>query len=503
MKARRFLPLATFAGEELPKRYELLPFRFARIDARELLVSETGEWLFAEPGTAHALVRGSIGADTDLYRTLKTRHFLFDERASPMLDVIATKVRTKRAAAVAATSLHIFVVTLRCDHSCHYCQVSRQTEDKTQFDMSPEVAARAVETMLESPASRITMEFQGGEPLLAFDRITAAVELAESGARARGKDLEVVIVSNLAHLTDDMLDWMRDHDVMISTSLDGPAKVHDANRPRPGNDSHERAIRGIERVREALGPGRVAAIMTTTRLSLAHPVEIVDEYARLDLRSIFLRPLSPYGFAVRTRRRTGYATDAFIPFYEKAFERILALNAQGVPLQETYASLVLSKILTPFATGYVDLQSPAGAGLSVLVYNYDGDVYATDEARMLAEMKDQSFRLGNVIHDHRAQLFASGGMQTLLDGALNETLPGCDTCAFQGWCGADPVFHYTTQGDPMGNRPTSEFCRRHLHLFPLLFRHLAQEDPQTMRTFWSWVRGVSPAEMTLEAIACA
>ncbi len=53
-------------------------------------------------------------------------------------------------------------------------------------------------------------------------------------------------------------------------------------------------------------------------------------------------------------------------------------------------------MLTPFTTGFVDLQSPAGIINSVVVYNYDGYVYASDESRRLAEYHDYTFRLGHV-----------------------------------------------------------------------------------------------------------
>jgi len=46
------------------------------------------------------------------------------------------------------------------------------------------------------------------------------------------------------------------------------------------------------------------------------------------------------------------------------------------------------------------MQSPAGEAWSVLVYNYDGDVYASDESRMLAEMRDWTFRSGTCIRTH-------------------------------------------------------------------------------------------------------
>ena len=41
--------------------------------------------------------------------------------------------------------------------------------------------------------------------------------------------------------------------------------------------------------------------MTTTKLSLGRVREIIDEYVAQGFRGIFLRPMSPYGFAVKTK----------------------------------------------------------------------------------------------------------------------------------------------------------------------------------------------------------
>src|SRR5258708_40345738 len=107
----------------------------------------------------------------------------------------------------------------------------------------------------------------------------------------RGKNLDIVVCSNLACVTDDMLRYFRDENVKVSTSLDGPAFLHNKNRPRPGHNSYEKAIEGIERSRAILGMERVAALMTTTAASLDYPAEIVDEYVSRDFHSIFLRPI--------------------------------------------------------------------------------------------------------------------------------------------------------------------------------------------------------------------
>jgi sulfatase maturation enzyme AslB (radical SAM superfamily) len=84
--------------------------------------------------------------------------------SSPLLEVLASKYRTKFDFICGSTKLHIFVVTLRCDHSCHYCQVSRQTVNKSEFDMPQDVAAAAVNIMLQSPSPRLTLELQGEGP---------------------------------------------------------------------------------------------------------------------------------------------------------------------------------------------------------------------------------------------------------------------------------------------------------------------------------------------------
>src|SRR5262249_3293348 len=151
--------------------------------------------------------------------------------------------------------------------------------------------------------------------------------------------------------------------------------------------------------------------------------------------------------------------------------------------------------LTPNGTGYVDLQSPAGAGLNVLVYNYDGDVYATDESRMLAEMGDRTFSLGNVLRHTRAEVFTSPAFVELLDAACNESLPGCSDCAFQPYCGSDPIYHHATQGDMVGHRATSGFCRRNMEIIKHLFKLMKTADREVINTLWSWVNDATPDEM--------
>lgn len=115
---------------------------------------------------------------------------------------------------------------------------------------------------------------------------------------------------------------------------------------------------------------------------------------RLGLDGIFLRSLSPYGFAIKTKQFARYGGREWLAFYERGLRYIIEVNRRGRHFPEVYATLLLKRMLSDRPIGYVDLRSPAGIGLGALVYNYDGAVFASDEGRMLAEMGDRTFELG-------------------------------------------------------------------------------------------------------------
>jgi uncharacterized protein len=482
----RFRDRGTFR-EGVGSRYKLLPMRLISLDSeRYVLTNFAGEYVVLPKQVVRQLVSHELDMSSDVYEELTSKHFVLDGDSSVAIDLLAVKYRTKQSLLANFTSLFMFVVTLRCDHSCPYCQVSRQSADRHAYDMKPEVAERAIDFMFQGPSRAIKVEFQGGESLLNFVLIRQIVERVESRNATEGRDLQFVIATNLVPLTDEMLDFCREHEILISTSLDGPRALHNQNRPRPGGDSYQLAVKGIHRAREALGHDRVAALMTTTEASLPMPGEIVDEYVRQGFSCIFLRPLSPYGFAVKTGMVSKYTSEQWLDFYKAALDHIIALNLGGTPFREEYSSLILRKMLTPYPTGYVDLQSPAGIGIAGLVFNYDGDVYASDEARMLAETGDRRFRLGNLLADSFDDVMLSDTLFDLLSETMTEGVPMCVDCGFQPYCGSDPVYHRATQGDAVGFKPSSGFCRKNMGVMRHLIR-LLEDDEQAASVLWSWI----------------
>jgi len=461
------------------------------------MTNDVGDHLILPRGEFDALVAHTLDTRSDRYHDLRAKNFVADDYGSVHARVLASRYRTKKAFLDGFAKLHIFVATLRCDHSCPYCQVSRQSEDRLKYDMTPEMARKGVDLMLRVPAPAVTCEFQGGEALLNFPLVQETIEYAVEQNQTMGKRIDFVVCTNLSTLSDEHLAYFARRNVKVSTSLDGPAFLHDRNRPFTKGSSHAVVERNIRRAQEALGLSQVSALMTATRESLKHPQAIVDEYLRLNLGSIFLRSLSPYGFAVKTQKSIGYTADEFLAFYKAALSHIIAVNRGGRTFSEAYASIILQKILTPFPVGYVDLQSPAGAGFGAVVYNYDGEVYASDEARMLAEMNDTSFRLGSLLENSYEEIFFGQRMQEIAAASCNEALAGCSDCAFQPYCGADPVFHYATQADMFGNRASSDFCRKNMGIMRHLFGLLGSGDSEIQEIFAAWISESSLTEARL------
>lgn len=495
----KFASRSDIAGD---RTYRLLPFRFRRLPwdpSRVLATSLAGDWLILPRADLDRVVAGVLDPDESLFADLEARHLIASDPSRSTLAPLLSQMRTRKAYLQSGPALHIFVVSLRCHHTCAYCQVSRQPSSKTEFDMAGDAAAHAVERLFEWPASTLTVEFQGGEPLLHFDRVKALVEAIEHRNVTEGRTLRFVIASTLHDLTDEQLAFMREHSFQLSTSLDGPEWLHNANRPRPERDSYRRTVEGIERGRRALGEDAVSALTTLTARSLEVPDAIVEEYRRQGFHSIFLRPLSPYGFARKTQARHGYTMADFLRFYAVALDRIVAVNAAGHAMEEAYASLLMAQLLTPFSHGYVDLRSPTGGGLGTVVYDYDGQVYPSDEARMLAAMGDHTFAMGRV-DQPVTEWLASPAMQRILGAAVAEALPTCADCAYVPWCGADPIDHYARQGDPVGHRPSSDFCARHMGLFDLLLQRWEVGSLYERNLFESWaIRQGASAPTVAEA----
>lgn len=467
---------------------DLVSFRWRPVGEQILLTNPFGDWIFVSPEELAALRTGR--PSDELSVRLADRSFVTSRLD---LERLRRRLANKKRFLAYGPNLHVVVVTLRCNQTCVYCHSSRAEMTRSDVDMTPEIAERTVDLILKSTSPRITIEFQGGEPLASFPVVQHLIEYARARNQAYGKELELALVSNLSLMTEDKLDYLIDRRVQISTSIDGPPALHDKQRLLVGDSSFGRAerwIREINRRYQAAGLDpvlyHVEALLTVTRAALDRPREIVDAYRELGCRAIFLRPLDPFGFANRTANAIEYERQRYLEFYREALDYILELNRKGEQMLERYAAIFLTKILTDDDPNFLDIRSPCGAGIGQLAYNYDGRVFTCDEGRMLSHSGDDTFAIGDVGSSRYRDLVTHETVRALVTASNLDAQPDCINCAYNPYCGVCPVHSYATQGSIHGRMRESHLCAVHKGIQDLLFERLARAEPEVHATFRRW-----------------
>ena len=386
-------------------------------------------------------------------------------------------------------SLHIIVVTLACNHACIYCRVSPISEKEKGTAMTEETAIRSVEMAFNTPNNYLTIEFQGGEALINWPSVKAAIIHALDLNKKYKKDLRISIVTNLSLMDQRKFLFLLDHGVSVCTSLDGPAILHNKNRVHGEIGGYAKAVYWLKRLREASkggGPDSLpSALMTTTRHSLNIPEQIVEEYRRLGLGGIFIRPLSPIGHAGTVWDKIGYFPKEYKLFYARALKKVLDINKSGEIFVERNAALFARKLFNFENPNYLDLKSPCGAATGQLAYNWNGDIYTCDEGRMLGAGGDYSFRLGSVYSSTWKDIITAKPAIRCSVASCLESQPCCYRCAFKPFCGICPVHNRASQGSIWGNMKGSYWCEIQKAMFSVILA--AIKNPANREIIRGWL----------------
>lgn len=457
-------------------------FRFGNIGDKVVITNDAGQWHLLCRDDFELFLAGELPPEHAAHGALVDKGFL---REGLNIEALAGRVRRKKSHVGQGPHLHIVLPTLRCNQSCRYCHASRAGLDAVDTDMSLETAKGAVDLAMQTTSPVINLEFQGGEPTLNFPVIQFVVDYSREKNRLENKELTHSLVTNFTCMDEDMAGWLIDNDVMVCTSIDGPGELHNWNRawtgPKAGN-AHAETLTWLRYFNQRyVEEGRdrdlwhVDALLTTTRRTFDHWKEVIDLYVELGLRSIHLRPLNPYGFAVNTWKSIGYTVDEFLEFYRRCLNYIIELNLNGVELLEGTAAVLLAKMLTPDDPNFVDILSPCGAGTGQVAYNYDGRIFTCDEARMTDAMGDDRFAIGHVKDTSYQELVRHPTVKAMALASLQDSLPGCDTCWNKPFCGVCPMHNHMMGGDLFGQRPRSPKCAEYYTIASLLLEKLGND----------------------------
>ncbi len=452
-----------------------------RVGEKTLVTSDSGEFAWMSHGDYKRYLDGKVTDDEALGKELGGKDLLRDR-----LDFgrLTERWADRFLLRWPGPSVHTIVVTRRCNLKCVYCHASVVGEHDLSTDMSVETAKSAVDLIFQSANPELTIEFQGGEPLLNWPVVKFVVDYAKLKNEKAKRIMHFGLISNFSLLDDAKLDWLISRGVSFCTSLDGPADLHDANRLWLGGAAHAAAYGRLKDIQARRKAGAKIdapnAICTVSKLSLGRAEAIVDQVVELGLERVQLGPIDPIGFARRAWDKVGYEPAEFAAFYGRALDRIIELNKKGVKAYEKMAMVLLLRVLRGEHWRF-----PYADAVARLAYDWDGAVYTAEDGRLLAADGDPFFKIGQVgeatlgsLLDHplsRAGLLASQ--------ALSQ--PMCGQCAYAPYCTVQPVHNHATQGSLWGRMPDNRWCATIMGVFDEIFKRL--DDPGKRAVLETWL----------------
>jgi len=424
-------------------------FRFKKLNGDYLLTNDIGKYAFLNETDFKKFITGKLNKKEKIYQGLKKNLFIKDKNYQAQL---VEKYRDKNRFLKFGPSLHIIVVTLRCNHNCVYCHASAGKTDDKSLDMDMATAKKVVDNIFKTPNDAVAIEFQGGEPLLNWPVVKFIVQYAREKNKLEKKNLQIRFVSNLSVMDEEKMNFLLDNEVNICTSLDGDEETHNYNRVYLDGNSFKQAVNWIKKIDKAYKVKykgkkknyyRVGALITVTRKTLANYKQVIDTYIKLGFKTIYLRYLNPFGFALNAKDKIWYTPEEYIDFYKNALDYILEKNYQGRHFYDFMAVTYLAKILFNKDINNLDMRSPCGAGIGQLAYNYNGDVYTCDEGRMISRMGDEMFKLGNINENNFEQLINNDLCKSICLASCTDGQAGYEDNVYQPYIGICPVYNYS------------------------------------------------------------
>jgi len=374
------------------------------------------------------------------------------------------------------------LLTQKCNLACRYCLAEAGPD---MPHLHPEVAYAAVDAAFNLRTDRpLSIQLSGGEPFVNFKLFKALVEYIEEKQRQTGRSTRLSTQSNGTLIDDEIAEFVKDHQIEIGISCDGPSQLSDISRPMLGGQpSNERTLRGMRTLwRHGVTFG---VILVLNRANVEHPEEIVDFFTEAGINSIKVNPISMIGDARLTWNDMAITGDQYFDFLDAFTERVIE---KRVPLNESNLAEYL-RYLVRRIHDYRCMRSNCGAGRSFFIVDASGDVYPCAHSAGIP-----SWRLGKV-SDAAGDLVGMGAKNRFVQQfslRLVEQIEDARRCPWRHFCeGGCAVNAYQRFGTIQAPDTLCSFYER---FYPRLLERLAGE-PERFQTLLDLVLGPERASV--------
>ena len=313
--------------------------------------------------------------------------------------------------------------TDKCNLRCRYCYADA---GKNSRKMQIETAKAAIDLVANNAGLIGLPQFAvgfhgGGEPTIAWDLVSEAVEYAHEVASKKGLDVEIFAATN-GMFNKEQREFILQKFTNLNISIDGPADIQDYNRPQTDGSGSFATVRDnlkfLDEHRFSYG---VRA--TITKKDVHRMTEIVEWFkSEFNITFLHLEPVWLCGRCLTTGEEAPSDED-FIKYYSQAMEK-----AEQIGINLVYSGLRLDSLLSKFCAA-------AGDGFNVLP---DGVVTSCYEITESTNPKAELFHYGRYDFNRKEFVFDMDKIKRLQKYSV-ENIPYCQDCFCKWHCAGDCI----------------------------------------------------------------
>jgi uncharacterized protein len=337
-----------------------------------------------------------------------------------------------------------------CNIDCRYCYLP-QRSDTTVMPLATIVAA--FEKIFASgwASPQMTIIWHAGEPLvLPVSYYEQAFEAIEA-LRPDYLQLRHSIQTNGMLLSQEWCDLIQKWHIGLGVSIDGPRRLHDANRvTRSGQGTFDRTIAGIRLLRKEKIPFHVISVLSEAAMN--SPEELLDFYLAEEIEDVCFNVEESEGDHISTLLAGNNPRERFRRF----LDRFWSLSRQSSKIHFIREiDGMITRIFRPEGVAFENEQvDPFG----MINIDCHGNVSSfSPELLGYKHPKYNNFIIGNVLSDSLEDMRRSPAMQAMARDIAAGVEKCRKECDYFSVCGGGAPVNKLSENGTFASSKTS-FC---------------------------------------------